>query len=172
MTVPFLPAMNESSYCPTSSPTFGYVSVRNLGHSNRCVVVYHCCLILHFPNGLRCGVPFHMLICHLSVFGISGGASGRESTCQCRRCGFDPWVGKITWSRKRQPTPVFLPKKLHGQRSMVSYVEPKRVRHDWKTEHTHIFLDKLAIQILGLFFNLVACFFLIVKFWEFFVYFG
>ena len=26
--------------------------------------------------------------------------SGKESTCQCRRCRFDPWVGKIPWRRK------------------------------------------------------------------------
>ena len=37
------------------------------------------------------------------------GLSGKESTCQCRRHGFDPWVGKILWRRKWQPTPVFLP---------------------------------------------------------------
>ena len=38
--------------------------------------------------------------------------SGKESTCQGRRRnrhGFDPWVGKIPWRRKRQLTPVFLP---------------------------------------------------------------
>ena len=28
---------------------------------------------------------------------------------QCRRPGFNPWVGKIPWRRARQPTPVFLP---------------------------------------------------------------
>ena len=27
---------------------------------------------------------------------------------QCRRTGFDPWVGKISWTRDRLPTPVFL----------------------------------------------------------------
>ena len=26
----------------------------------------------------------------------------------CKRSEFDPWVGKITWRRERQPTPVFL----------------------------------------------------------------
>ena len=44
--------------------------------------------------------------------GFPGGASGKESTCQCRRperLGFDPWVGKIPWRRAWQPTPVFLP---------------------------------------------------------------
>ena len=34
---------------------------------------------------------------------------------------FDPWLGKIPWKRKRQPTPVILPGKLHGQRSLVGY---------------------------------------------------
>ena len=34
---------------------------------------------------------------------------------------FDPWVGKIPWSRKWQTTPVFLPGKSHGQRSLVGY---------------------------------------------------
>ena len=32
---------------------------------------------------------------------------------------FDPWVRKIPWSRKWQPTPVFLPGKFHGQRNLV-----------------------------------------------------
>ena len=53
-----------------------------------------------------------------------GGASGVEPTCQCRRqkrCGFDPWSGKIVWRRKWQPTPVFLPGKFHGQRSLAGY---------------------------------------------------
>jgi len=34
---------------------------------------------------------------------------------QCRRhrkYGFNPWVGKIPWRRKWQPTPVFLPEKI------------------------------------------------------------
>ena len=47
--------------------------------------------------------------------------SGKESTCQCRRLRIDPRVGKIPWSRKWQPTPVFLPGKFHGQRSLVGY---------------------------------------------------
>ena len=42
--------------------------------------------------------------------------SGKESTCQCRRHRFDPWVGKIPWKKNWQPTPVFLPGKSHGQR--------------------------------------------------------
>ena len=41
--------------------------------------------------------------------------TGKEFACWCRRCEFDPWVGKIPWRRKWQPTPVFLPGKSHGQ---------------------------------------------------------
>ena len=46
---------------------------------------------------------------------------GKESACQFRRCGFDPWVGKIPWRRKWQPTPVFLPGESPGQRSLAAY---------------------------------------------------
>ena len=35
--------------------------------------------------------------------------------------GFNPWVGKIPWSRKQQLTPVFLPGESHGQRSLAGY---------------------------------------------------
>ena len=38
-----------------------------------------------------------------------------------RRRGFDPWVEMILWKRKWQPTPVFLPEKSHGQRSLAGY---------------------------------------------------
>ena len=37
----------------------------------------------------------------------------------CRRPGFDPWVGKMPWRRAWQPTPVFLPRESHGQRSLA-----------------------------------------------------
>ena len=47
--------------------------------------------------------------------------SGKESACQCRRHWFDPWARKIPWSRKWQPTPLFLPGKCHGQRIWASY---------------------------------------------------
>ena len=48
----------------------------------------------------------------------------KDSACQGRiykRCGFDPWIGTIPWRRKWQPTPVFLPEKSRGQRSLVGY---------------------------------------------------
>ena len=34
---------------------------------------------------------------------------------------FNPWVGKIPWRKKWQPSPVFLPRESHGQRSPEGY---------------------------------------------------
>ena len=53
-----------------------------------------------------------------------GGDSGKEPTCQgkrSKRCGFNPWVGKILWRRAWQPTPVFPLRESHGERSLVNY---------------------------------------------------
>ena len=46
--------------------------------------------------------------------GFPGGSDGKEAGLQCRKSGFDPWVGKIPWRRAWQPTPVFLPRVFHG----------------------------------------------------------
>ena len=62
--------------------------------------------------------------------------SGKEFTCQCRRRGFDPWVGSVPWRRKWLPTAVFLPGISHGQRRLMGYSSwsHKRVRHDLVTK--------------------------------------
>ena len=67
-----------------------------------------------------------------NCFGLPWSFSGKESSCQCRRCGFDPWVRKIPCRRKWQPTPVFLPGESHGQRSLVGHSPwgRKRVGYD------------------------------------------
>ena len=49
------------------------------------------------------------------------GSDGKAFCLQCGRPGFNPWVGKTSWRRKWQPTPVFLPGKSHGQSSLVGY---------------------------------------------------
>ena len=56
--------------------------------------------------------------------GLPRWLSGKEPTCQCRRHRrpeFDPWVGKIPWRKKWQPTPVFVPGESRSQRSLVGY---------------------------------------------------
>ena len=40
---------------------------------------------------------------------------------QCRRLGFNPWVGKFPWRREWLPTPVFLLGESHRQRGLVEY---------------------------------------------------
>ena len=57
----------------------------------------------------------------LIIWSFPGGTSGKEPTCQCKRQGFDSWVGEIPWRRKWQSTSVFLPGKFHGQRRLVGY---------------------------------------------------
>ena len=48
----------------------------------------------------------------------------------------DPWVGKIPWKGKWQPTPVFLPGKCHRQRSLTGYTVHGVVQSDMtETEH-------------------------------------
>ena len=50
--------------------------------------------------------------------GFPGGSDGKESICKAGEL-FDPWVEKIPWRRKWQPTPVSLPGESHRQRSLV-----------------------------------------------------
>ena len=61
---------------------------------------------------------------------------------RCKRHGFDPCVGKISWNRKWQPTPVFLPGKSHGQRSLAGY-SPWGCKESDRTEHTRTALDRM-----------------------------
>ena len=76
------------------------------------------------------------------MLGFAGGASGKESACQCRRCkkrGLDPWARKIPWRRKRQATPIFLPGKFHGQRSLAGcspWGRKESVRTEPRNTHT------------------------------------
>ena len=78
--------------------------------------------------------------------GLSRWLSGKESGSHCRRLGFDPWVRKIPWRSKWQPTPVFLPQKSHGKRSLAGYSSrgQKRVGHNLATKqqalHWHLTL--------------------------------
>ena len=67
--------------------------------------------------------------------GLLRGCSGKESTCQCRRHGFDSWVRKIPWSWKWQPTPVFLAREFHGlnclENSSWATTHEMRSRKSW-----------------------------------------
>ena len=93
------------------------------------------------------------------VLGFPGGTSGKEPTCQCRRCkrcGFDPWVGKIPWRRAQKLTPVFLPGESHGQRSLGGY-RPwghKELGPTGAAQQAHMHVCICSFQTPNLFFPL------------------
>ena len=88
---------------------------------------------LHTPCGMEdsCKRDPHSLTQYFILFYISsvqslgfpGGTCGKEPACQCGRhkLRFNPQNGKIARRRKWQPSPLFLPRKSHGQRSLVGY---------------------------------------------------
>ena len=89
-------------------------------------------IILKIGSGERSYQPL-LLSARLSWW-----RSGKESTCQYRRLGFNPWVGRVPWKRKWQPTPAFLPGNSHGQRSLVGLQpmgsqESQTQLSDWTT---------------------------------------
>ena len=96
---------------------------------------------IFFNGSLQCklllvfGLDFFFLIrCH--DLGLSWRLSRWRNHLQCRRRGFDPWVGKIPWRRKWELSPVFLPEKSCGQKSLVGY-SPQGLKESGMTAHTH-----------------------------------
>ena len=55
-----------------------------------------------------------------TTIGFPGG-SVVKNACRCRKCRFSPWIRKIPWRRKWQPTPTVLPGESHGQGNLVGY---------------------------------------------------
>ena len=111
------------------------------------MVICSVCSNICCPHVVRCvTILFSLLISLLQLvpvllplLGLPRWCSGKEPTCQSRRSkrlGFDPWVGNFPWSRKRQPAPVFLHGKFHGQRSLAGYGLWGCKESDM-TEHTH-----------------------------------
>ena len=90
------------------------------------------------------------------AIGLPCWLSGKESSCQRRICGFHPWIGKILWRRKWQPTPVFLPGKSHGQRSLAGYSPwgHKRVKHNLITNHQQQIFH--CIYVINLFYQFLC----------------
>ena len=84
--------------------------------------------------------------------GLPGGTNGKEPAGQCRRHGSNPWVRKIPWRRKWQPTLVFLLEKSHAQRSLVGYSpwghkKSDTTEHVCMYTHTHTHTP-LALTVL------------------------
>ena len=69
-------------------------------------------ILFQYWNWIPWCIPFFLL---------PGGSDGKSVSLQCGTPVLDPWVGKIPWRRKWQPTPVLLPGKSHGWRNLVGY---------------------------------------------------
>ena len=73
--------------------------------------------------------------CRLNV-GLPRWLSSKESTCQAGDMDSIPGLGRSPGEGKWQPTPVFLPGKSHGQRSLLGYSPWGRKESD-TAEHAH-----------------------------------
>ena len=67
-----------------------------------------------------------------------GGLEGKESACNAGDLGSISWVGKIPCRSEWQPTPVFLPRESHEQRSLASYGPWGRKEVDMTEQPTHM----------------------------------
>ena len=69
--------------------------------------------------------------------------------------GFNPWVRKIPWRQKQQPTPVLLPGKSHGQRSLAGY-SPLGHKELDMTEQLSTAHNTIQKRFIGVFLQLEA----------------
>ena len=82
----------------------------------------------------------------LLLWDFPGGSEDKASAYNAGNPGSIPGR-KISWRRKWQPTPVFLPGKSHGQRSLVGYSPwGCRVRHDWATSLSFFLLFTFTLE--------------------------
>ena len=79
----------------------------------------------HFYEKTSCYSIFTLLFpsfLQVTIFkGFPVGSGGKESAYNLGDLGLIPGVGKITWRREWQPTPVLLPGEFHRQRSLAGY---------------------------------------------------
>ena len=85
------------------------------------------------PGALTSPTSFFKIRGVIALQGLPWWLSGKESACHYRRLGFNPWIRKIPWRRRWQPTPVLLPEKCHGQRSLVGS-SPQGWKETYTTE--------------------------------------
>ena len=99
---------------------------------------------------------------YIMFWGFPGDTSGKEPTCQCRRhkrLRSNPWVKKITWRRKWQPTPVLLPGKFPWTEKpgRLQSIGLQRVRHDWNNLACTYFCFAYSFCILFIHLSMDTC---------------
>ena len=92
------------------------------------------------------------------MVGLSLWFSGKEFTCQCRKPGFDPWVGKMPWRRAWQPTLVFWPGEAQRPRILVGHSPQHRKEADMTkvTEVACIYLADYLLLCLFVFLSFLT----------------
>ena len=81
-------------------------------------------------------VSLDLLILLQGMQGLPWWLSGKESACQCRRCEFDPWVGKNPWRKKWQPIQYSCPGNPmdRGAWGWLQFMGSQRVGHNLVTK--------------------------------------
>ena len=110
-------------------------------------------------SGRKSSSFYHLLE---ATIGLPRWLSGKEPGSQCRRHGCDPWIRKIPWRRKWQPTPVFLAWRIPWteEPGRLLSMESQRLEHDWVAKgscaqahtctHTHHHIPWLDAPVLCL----------------------
>ena len=96
----FSPWVGKIPWRRTGQPTPGFLPGEFHGQRN---------LVGYNPwDRKESGMTELLTFTSIIIVGLPRWLSGKESTCQCRKHGFDPWVGKIPWRRKWQSTLVIV----------------------------------------------------------------
>jgi len=112
------------------------------------------CVDRQFTEGKVLLATKHIKRCPVSLMALPTWLNGKESSCQCKRCRFNPWVGKIPWKRKWQLTLIFLSRESNGQRSSgLSSMNStcQKTLHDWVTEHPCMHAQNLIVKVMQIF---------------------
>ena len=114
-----------------------YLQVSFLSLGNLSYFLSALCLQVQIRCVFTIHLSQHIFNCPYLLVGLPQWVSSKESSAR-QEHDFNPW-GNIPWRRKWQPTPVFLPGKPHGQRSLAGY-SPQGHTESNTTEHAHTYM--------------------------------
>ena len=103
-------------------------------------------------------------------FGLPWWLCGKESARNEARPRFNPWVEKIPWRSKWQPTSVFLPGESHGQRNLEVYSPWGHKESDMTEQLTlshcisFVFSPRSVLFAPGCFSNLIGSLWILILF--------
>ena len=92
------------------------------GQCKHILVIRNISLVSVEKQGIR--DKTHITVDMLGNNSVPRWLSDKDSACQCKRCrshGFDFWIEKIPWRRKRQTTQYSCLAESHGQRNLEGY---------------------------------------------------